>query len=229
MTQEQKLLIEKRIDNEIVDTLCPLIKSAFKLIDEDINSEFTYTYLLSFATAIERLQKIIYILKGIKDTNKILNIRELGHNVSKAYYDEMKPIISTISDSEHNLISNALDIITSIVLVSKKRYANFDFNESHDSFEIPSHIIQILNDIDTSTVEPNIDVINLSRYILSIILRKYIAYLVDLIWNKRVNSNMEILPLCLKEFITAGYLELDLHLEIKNIINRENEEAKERS
>ena len=229
MTQEQKLLIEKRIDNEIVDTLCPLIKSVFKLIDEDINSEFTYTYLLSFATAIERLQKIIYILKGIQGTSKIPNIKQFGHDVSKVYNDEIKSIISTISDSEHNLISNALDIITSIVLVSKARYANFDFNESHDSFEIPLHIIKILDNIDTSTFEPNIDVINLSRHILSIILRKYIAYLVDLIWNKKVNSDMEILPLCLKEFITAGYVELDLHLEIQNIINRENEKAKERS
>ena len=32
MTQERKLLIEKRIDNEIVDTLCPLIKIAIYYI-----------------------------------------------------------------------------------------------------------------------------------------------------------------------------------------------------
>ena len=181
MTQERKLLIEKRIDNEIVDTLCPLIKSAFKLIDEDINSEFTYTYLLSFATAIERLQKIILILNGIQETSSIPDIRQFGHDISKTYNDEIKSIISTISESEHDLINNALDIITNIVLVSKARYANFDFSESNDSFEILSHIIKTLDNIDISTSESNINVISISRHILSIILRKYIRHLAKLI------------------------------------------------
>jgi hypothetical protein len=226
MTAEQKILIEKRIDNEIVDTLCPLIKSAFKLIDEDIQSEFTYTYLLLFATAIERLQKIIYILKELESNDNIPDIKQFEHDTSKLYNCKIKALINTISDDENILISNALDIINSLVLVPKARYANFDFDEAKDSFEISSHIIRIL---DNAIDKDNTDAVKLSRNILSIILKKYIASLVDLIWNKRVNSDMEILPLCLKEFITAGYVELDLRLEIQNIINKENDEAERRA
>jgi len=44
-----------------------------------------------------------------------------------------------------------------------------------------------------------------------------------------VNSNIEVLSICLQEFLTTGYLELDLHVEIQNIINEENEKVKERT
>ena len=225
MTTEQKTLIAKRMDNEIVDTLCPLIKSAFKLINEDINNEFTYTYLLSFATAIERLQKIIYILKEVKDNKPIPDLREFGHDTIKLYNSEIKAIIPTISNDENILITKALDIIDSLVLVPKARYANFGFDEANESFEIPLHITKIL---DNPMVTDNVDSIKLSRNILSIILKKYIASLVDLIWHKKVNLDIEIYPICLQEFITKEYLELDLNVEIQSIIDKENSDAQKR-
>ena len=230
MTTEEQAGVERKIDNEIVDSLCPFIKSAFKLMEEDNNSEFTYAYLLLLSTGIERLQKIIYILKKVNDEATIPsenNLRKLAHDIAKTYRNKIKPILDTESlfINEEDILNQALTIVTEIIMTL--RYANFDFiNE--DSFDIPSHLVKII-DKDKYTFEPNVDYVNISKNILNLVLKKYIASLVNLIWNKKVNSYMEVSPLCLKEFIIEKYLELDLHLGIQNIIDEENEKAKERS
>jgi len=230
MTTEEQTLLERKINNEIVDSLCPFIKSAFKLMEEDTNSEFTYAYLLLLSTGIERLQKIIYILKKVNDEATIPsenNLKKLSHDIAKTYRNKIKPTLDTenLFINEEDILNQALTIITEIIMTL--RYANFDFI-SEDSFDIPSHLTQIIVK-DKYTFELNVDYINISKNILNLVLKKYIASLVDLIWNKKVNSNIEVLPICLQEFLTTGYLELDLHVEIQNIINEENEKAKERT
>ena len=230
MTTEEQILLERKINNEIIDSLCPFIKSAFKLMEEDNNSEFTYAYLLLLATGIERLQKVIYILKKVNDEAIIPsenNLKKLSHDIAKTYRNKIKPTLDTekLFINEEDILNQALSIITEIIMTL--RYANFDFI-SEDSFDIPSHLAQIIVK-DKYTFEPNVDYIDISKNILNLVLKKYIASLVHLIWNKRVNSDIEISALCLKEFITAGYLKLDLHLEIQNIIDVENKKAKERS
>ncbi|HIP11269.1 MAG TPA: hypothetical protein EYG73_00985 [Arcobacter sp.] len=78
MTTKEQIVVERKIDNEIVDSLCPFIKSAFKLMEEDNNSEFTYAYLLLLSTGIERLQKIIYILQKVNDEATIPSEKAQG-------------------------------------------------------------------------------------------------------------------------------------------------------
>ena len=226
MTTEEKEILEKKIDNEIVDSLCPFIKSAFKLMEEDNNSEFTYAYLLLLATGIERLQKIIYVLKKVNDEGTIPsenNLRKLSHNIVKTHQNKIKPILDTekLFKDEEDILNQGLTIITNIIM--ELRYANFDF-VNPESFDIPSHLVKIIEE-GKFAFEQNVDYVHISRNILNLILKKYITSLVDLIWHKKANSDIEIYPNCLKEFITKGYLELDLNVEIQNIIDKENFDA----
>lgn len=224
MTAEEKSKIEQKINSEIIDTLCPFIKSSFKLMEEDEKSEFTYAYLLSLATAIERLQKIIYVLKKLNDTSNIPDVKSLGHNIIQTFEDKINPLL-TIEASEKDVLMKALTIITSIV-THESRYANFDF-ENNESFEMPSHLVQVIDE-NKYSFEANVDYESIAKNILHLVFRKYIAHLVDLVWNQKVNSNIKVQPLCLQELITKGYLELDINQEIQNIIDAENESAKKR-
>jgi len=222
-------MIEQKLNDEIIDSLCPFIKSAFKLIELDNKNEYTYAYLLLLASGIERLQKIIYILYEL-DINASVpsekKLKKLSHDISKTYVNNIKPYfkIEDIFQEEENLINKSLEIITEIV--TTLRYANFDFMKQ-SSFDIPSHIVKIL-DVIHSKYESNIDYENISKSIISIILQKYIAFLVYLIWHKKVGYSVNVHPICLQRFITEGYIEGNLNEEIQSIIDTANQEARDR-
>ena len=221
-------MIEQKLNDEIIDGLCPFIKSAFKLIEISDDNEYTYAYLLLLATGIERLQKIIYILISLDETNKVpkkKKLQKLSHNIIKTYEDEIKQKLDPeeLFTGEEHILKKSLEIITDIVMTL--RYANYDF--TNELTDIPSHLVTILDGIE-STYESNVDYETISKSILGAILQKYIASLVYLIWHKKVGTTVQIHPICLQDFITKGYIENNLNKTIEEIIEKENKEARDR-
>ncbi len=213
MTHIQKM----KLNDEIIDGLCSFFKGAELLISNDKEIATIYSYLLLQATGIERLQKIVYILdyydkNRIQITDKELRT-QLGHGILRIH----KQHLSTYFNSnEYKYIEKALQILTELVTVKDGfRYANFNLH-NQEMFDIPSHVCNILDDFDTNNIS---DLVKTSWNLIDIILKKYISILVNLIGHKKV-GNGEVIPICLIEYVTKGWQEINLESEIKSILDK---------
>lgn len=213
MTSIQKI----KLNDEIIDGLCSFFKSASILIEQDKENHCLYSYLLLQATGIERLQKIVYILdysttNGAQPTDAQLK-HTLGHGILTIHTANLE---SYFDPSEKSYIEVALQILTELVNVKNGyRYTNFNLH-SDQTFNLQAHLCNILasNNLDYSTID---DVLKASWEMIDLILKKYIATLITLIWNRKI-GNGEIVPVCLIEYVTRGWQEIKLDLEIKTIL-----------
>ena len=204
---------EIKINDEILDAICSFIHGGFKLIEQDENSEFTYAYLLLLASGIERLQKVVYLLGEYDKTGTFPNDKHLrdnlGHKINDIHKNHMKSLIALeCFAGEEELLKKSFDILTELVTVGVdgKRYANFDLSGS-DQFDIPTHLVEIVKLYKDHTFAGNADYVAIARKIIKIVLQKYIACLIDLIWYKKVRTEIDIYPVCLENFIVEGYIE----------------------
>jgi hypothetical protein len=225
---------ETKFNDEIIDGLCSFIHGAFRLIDQDEKNEFTYAYLLLLASGIERLQKIVYLLNQYDKTGTFPDDKqlrkELGHKIDYIHEHEINHLIEfECFKDEEEILKKSLKLLTDFVTVASdgKRYANFTLS-NNEQFDIPTHLVQILDEFPTFIYEQNIDYLTIARKIIKVILQKYIACLVDLIWHKKIGKAIEIHPVCLQSFITEGYIEIELHRAISLITEEENTKARER-
>lgn len=211
-----KTIQKLKLNDEVIDGLCSFFKGADLLISNDEEIATIYSYLLLQATGIERLQKIIYILdycdkNGTEITDKELKT-QLGHGILEIH----QQFLSIYFDSmEYKYIEKALEILTEIVNVKDGyRYANFNLH-NNETFNIHSHICKILDDLNTQNIN---DFVKTSWNVIDIILKKYISILVNLIWHKKV-GNGEVTSICLQDYVTKGWQEINLELKIKSILN----------
>lgn len=212
-----KTIQKLKLNNEVIDGLCSFFKGADSLISNDNEIATIYAYLLLQATGIERLQKIIYILyyydkNGTEITDKELRT-QLGHGILQIH----QQFLSTYFDStEYKYIEKALEILTEIVNVKDGyRYANFNLHND-ETFHIHSHICKILDGLDSDNIN---DPVKTSWHLINIILIKYISILINLIWHNKV-GNSEVKPICLKDYVTKGWQEINLESEIKSILDK---------
>ncbi|MDN5096351.1 hypothetical protein [Aliarcobacter butzleri] len=213
MKTTQKL----KLNNEVTDVIYPLFKTAKSLISNDEEISTIYSYLLSQATGIERLQKIIYILDYYDKNKTLITDKKLKNQLGHGILQIQQEFLSTYFDStEYKYIEKSLEILTEIVNVkSGYRYANFDLH-NNETFNIHSHICKILDDLNTQNIN---DPVKTSWHVIDIILKKYISILVNLIWHKKV-GNGEITPICLRDYVTEGWQEINLESEIKSILEK---------
>ena len=212
-----KTIQKLKLNNEVIDGLCSFFKGADLLISNDKEIATIYAYLLLQATGIERLQKIIYILdyydkNGTEITDKELKT-QLGHGILQIH----QQFLSTYFDSkEYKYIEKALEILTKIVNVKDGyRYANFNLH-NNETFNIHSHICKILDGLNSDDIN---DPVKTSWHVINIILTKYISILVNLIWHNKVGTS-EVKPICLKDYVTKGWQEINLESEIKSILDK---------
>lgn len=210
-----KTIQKLKLNNEVIDGLCSFFKGADSLISNDNEIATIYAYLLLQVTGIERLQKIIYILyyydkNGTEITDKELRT-QLGHGILQIH----QQFLSTYFDStEYKYIEKALEILTEIINVKDGyRYANFNLHND-ETFNIHSHIRKILDNLNTQNID---DLVKTSWYIINIIFKKYISILVNLLWHSKV-GNSEVKPICLQDYVTKGWQEINLESEIKSIL-----------
>lgn len=212
-----KTIQKLKLNDEVIDGLYSFFKGAESLISNDKEIVTIYSYLLLQATGIERLQKIIYILdyydkNGTEITDKELKT-QLGHGILQIH----QQFLSTYFDStEYKYIEKALEILTKIVNVKDGyRYANFNLH-NNETFNIHSHICKILDGLDSDNIN---DPVKTSWHVINIILTKYISILVNLIWHNKV-GNSEVKPICLQDYVTKGWQEINLESEIKSILDK---------
>ena len=210
-----KTIQKLKLNNEVIDGLCSFFKGADSLISNDNEIATMYANLLLQVTGIERLQKIIYILyyydkNGTEITDKELRT-QLGHGILQIH----QQFLSTYFDStEYKYIEKALEILTEIINVKDGyRYANFNLHND-ETFNIHSHIRKILDNLNTQNID---DLVKTSWYIINIIFKKYISILVNLLWHSKV-GNSEVKPICLQDYVTKGWQEINLESEIKSIL-----------
>lgn len=206
-----------KLNDEVIDGLCSFFKGADLLISNDKEIATIYSYLLLQATGIERLQKIIYILdyydkNGMEITDKELKT-QLGHGILQIH----QQFLSTyFNPDEYKYIEKALKILTEIVNVKDGYiYANFNLH-NNEIFNIHSHICKILDGLNSDDIN---DPVKTSWHIIDIILKKYISILVNLIWHNKV-GNSEVKPICLQDYVTKGWQEINLESEIKSILDK---------
>ena len=213
MTTIQKL----KLNDEVTDVIYPSFKDAESLISNDEEISTIYSYLLSQATGIERLQKIIYILDYYDKNKTLVTDKELKNQLGHGILQIQQQFSSTYFDSiEYKYIEKALEILTEIVNVKNGyRYANFNLH-NNETFNIHSHICKILDDLDSDNIN---DPIRTSWHVINIILTKYISILVNLIWHNKV-GNSEVKPICLQDYVTKGWQEINLESEIKSILDK---------
>lgn len=204
-----------KIDAEIIYGLCSFFKGANMLIENDSEIATLHAYLLLQATGIERLQKIIYVLKSFNEANEDVTNeklkKKLGHKILKIHKDYLESYFS-IEDNKYN--EKALQILTE--LVNEKRYFNLSFNiENDQSFDIDEHIVKIL-DLDNLDYSNIYDLTKISWEIIDIILKKYISVLANLLWHRKVgNINVP----CLSDYVLKGWQEVDLEDTIKELLD----------
>lgn len=213
MNVTQKL----KLNNEITDVIYPSFKDAETLISNGEEISTIYSYLLSQATGIERLQKIIYILDYYEKNQTLITDKELRTQLGHGILQIHQQFLSTYFDStEYKYIEKALEILTEIVNVKDGyRYANFNLH-INETFNIHSHICKILDDLNIQNIN---DIVKTSWYVIDIIIKKYISILVNLIWHKKI-GNGEITPICLQDYVTKGWQEINLEVEIKSILDK---------
>lgn len=212
-----KTIQKLKLNNEVTDVICPSFKDAESLILHDEEISTIYSYLLSQATGIERLQKIIYIL-DYYDKNQTLTTEkelknQLGHDILKIH---QQFLFTYFNPDEYKYIEKALEILTEIVNVKDGyRYANFNLH-NNETFNIHSHICKILDGLNSDDIN---DPVKTSWHVINIILTKYISILVNLIWHNKV-GNSEVKPICLQDYVTKGWQEINLESEIKSILDK---------
>ncbi|WP_151950918.1 hypothetical protein [Aliarcobacter butzleri] len=212
-----KTIQKLKLNNEVTDVICSSFKTAESLILHDDEISNIHSYLLSQATGIERVQKIIYILDYYDKNKTLITDKKLKNQLGHGILQIHQQFLSTYFDStEYKYIEKALEILTAIVNVKDGyRYANFDLH-NNETFNIHSHICKILDDLNTQNIN---DPVKTSWHVIDIILKKYISILVNLIWHKKV-GNGEITPICLRDYVTKGWQEINLESEIKSILEK---------
>jgi len=209
-----------KLNDEVIDVLCSVFKGSEILIENDSEIATLYAYLLLQATGIERLQKIVYIIdyfnkNGEQITDKELK-NQLGHNIIEIHQQYLEDYFVKYNNDKV-FFDKALQILTELITVKDGyRYANFNLYND-ELFNIHEHTVKIL-EIDGLDYNGVNDLIKTSWEIIDVILKKYIAILVNLIWHKII-GNGEIIPICLQKYVTAGYQEIDLINEISNILD----------
>ena len=207
-----------KLNDEVIDGLCSFFKGANTLIENDPEFATLYAYLLLQATGIERLQKIIYILIYFTQHEKQVTDKELrdklGHGIKTIHQEYLEKYFD---ENDKIYINQALQILTELVTVKNGyRYANFNLHDD-EFFSIHDHIVKILK-IDNLDYQNINDLIKISWKIVDIILKKYTSILVNLIWHQDV-GNGEIIPICLQNYVTEGFQEINLKIEIKKILD----------
>ncbi|SFP85418.1 hypothetical protein [Hydrogenimonas thermophila] len=210
----------KKLNDEMIDGLCSFFKGANILIEKDTEIVTIYAYLLLQATGIERLQKIVFILKYFSETKNIPNeniLKKLGHRIDKIHVNHL---LEHFSDTEKIYFETALKLLTEIVNVKDGyRYVNFNFQDSK-SFMVQQQVVKILEPIKLEFDITNIlDLTKLSWNILDLILKKYTAILIDLIIKKEIGNGEISIISCVQQLSPKKYLFMNLNLEIEKIIN----------
>lgn len=205
------------LNNEVIDSICSLFKGAQTLFDNDKEIATIYSYLLLQATGIERLQKLYLILNHYDNFGEYIGEQELrkySHKILDTYKSNFEILVL---DEDKQLVDKSLEIISDIV--NSKRYINFNNDDNNDSFDLPSHIVKIL-ELNITEYEDVSDLTKFSWKILNVILKKYTSILVWDIWHKKVGRGL-IIPICLKEYVLNGWKDLDLKEEINKIYEME--------
>ncbi|WP_456489129.1 hypothetical protein [Caminibacter pacificus] len=210
------------LNNEMIDNVCSSILSARFLYENNNEGMFLYSYLLLQATGIERLQKIAIVLNILSKTKFLdyktieLKLKELGHKIDKIH----KVYFARYFDDKEKIYYEfGIDLLSEIINVKNGyRYINFYF-ENSISFIIQAHITEILKiKFCDGFFYDGRNIIDLSLNILDLILKKYVAILVDLIRRKEIgNGEIAMIP-CLLKLSSEEFLFLDLNHEIENII-----------
>jgi hypothetical protein len=219
MSLEQHQLIQK-LNDEMIDGLCSFFKGANILLERDTEIVTLYAYLLLQATGIERLQKIIFILKHFSETKNLPSektLKELGHRIDKIH---MNHLSEYFNDTEKIYFETALKILTEIVNIKDGyRYVNFNFQDS-ESFMVQQHVVKILEPIEPKfDITDILDLTKLSWNILDLILKKYTTILIDLIIKKEIGNGEISIISCVQQLSPKRYLFMNLNSEIEKIIN----------
>lgn len=215
-----EIIEEIKLNDEVIDSFA-FYKGAEVLINDDkSNFDTIYAYLLLQATLIVRLQKIVYMVDFYDKNKKLVTDKELKNSLGDNILDIHKSFFVNYIEKEDSVyIEKSLDILTKLVTVKDGcRYTNFNL-QYNEMFDIRGHLVDILKKF----TFVNIDEINkkeiISLHIIHIILKKYIAILVNLIWKREI-GNGEIGFIPFQELITKGFYEIDLEYEVNKIITK---------
>jgi hypothetical protein len=213
-----KIIPKLKLNDEVIDGICSFFKGADLLISNDEEIATIYSYLLLQATGIERLQKIIYILDYYDKNQTLITDKELrmqlGHDILKIHHNFLSEHFEPM---EEKFVQKALEVLTEIVNVNDGyRYANFNLY-NNKTFNIHSHICQILDDLNPQNINNSVKT---SWHVIDIILKKYISILVNLIWHKKVGNGEVKAIICLQDYVTKGWQEINLEVEIKSILDK---------
>ncbi|WP_419783009.1 hypothetical protein [Malaciobacter marinus] len=218
-------IIEKiKLNDEVIDSSFAFYKGAEVLINDDkSNFDTIYAYLLLQATLIERLQKIVYMVNFYDKNKKQVTDNELKISLGHKILDiHKKNFVNYIEKKDSIYIEKSLDILTKLVTVKGGyRYINFNL-QNNEMFDMAKYIGSIFDVVSLINIK-NCSINDLKKHsiaslnIIHIILKKYTAVLVNLLWNRKI-GNDEVTLIPFQELITKGFYEINLEIEIKDIL-----------